>query len=329
MPPSITAVSIKDDQSTELTSRPTPAAGPGEVLIKCAFAGVNRADVLQRIGLYPPPPDASPTMGLEVSGTVAAIGEGVTGWREGDRVCALVHGGGYATHAIARVDHCLRPPTNLSLEEAAALPEALLTAWHNVVELGELKAGSIALIHGGASGIGTIAIQMAKALGATVISTAGNPEKCSKILELGADLAINYRDQDILQALNETGYGGKVNTVLDMAGGDYAQINIDACAPDGRIVCIGVMRGAMAEINLVSLFVKRLVLTGSTLRGMNAEAKAASFAALNPVLMPKVESGEIKPIIHAIYPLSDVMNAHNTMQSGTHTGKLLLDCSII
>jgi len=298
----------------------------GEIAIDVAFAGINRADILQRMGLYPVPPDASPILGLEVAGTVASVGGGVSDFTVGDRVCALVHGGGYASAAIARADHTLAVPDELSLEQAAALPEALLTVWHNVFTLGRLSAGETLLIHGGGSGIGSLGIQMAKYRGARVLSTAGGSDKCQRVEALGADWVADYKNPDLLEKFQNAGYGGQVDVILDMAGGDFVALNFALAAPGARIVCIGMMRGSRAEIDLISVLTKRLTLTGSTLRGMNLDLRAREFAALRSEIMPAVAAGEIVPVISECFPLADAMVAHERMQSGSHMGKLLLDC---
>ncbi len=319
-------IAIDDPETLSLQSDTPPDPGPGEVLIDVSFAGINRADVLQRLGLYPPPEDASPIMGLEVAGIIRSVGEGVVDWQPGDRVCALTHGGGYASVAIARADHCLPVPESLSLEAAAALPEALLTSWHNVFERGGLQAGETLLVQGGASGIGTIAVQMAVARGARVVATAGSAEKCARVQALGAEFVANYREGDFDAALVNAGYGGAINVILDMAGGDFAQHHINLAALNGRIVCIGVMRGMETTINLAALFMKRLVLTGSTLRAMPHTEKAASFRAIHEQIMPLVASHQIEPVIHAVLPLTDALGAQQLMMSGAHTGKIILDC---
>ena len=228
------------------------------MLIEVDHAGINRADLLQRLGLYPPPEDASPIPGLEVAGQVVAVGKRCSSLQVGDRVCALTHGGGYASYAIAREDHCLALPDNLSTEQGAALPEALLTVWYNVMERGQLSAGETVLIHGGSSGIGSIGIQMAAALGANVISTAGSAVRCDAVKALGASFVANHREGSLTEQFTDAGYGGHVDVILDIAGGDLMQANLDLAAPDGRIVCIGVMRGMQSEINLATLFMKRL-----------------------------------------------------------------------
>ena len=309
-----------------LANDTAPPAGPEEVLIKVDHAGINRADLLQRLGLYPPPEDASPIPGLEVAGQVVAVGERCTALKLGDRVCALTHGGGYASHAIAREDHCLALPDSLSTEQGAALPEALLTVWYNVMERGQLSAGETVLIYGGSSGIGSIGIQMAAALGANVISTAGSVARCDAVKALGASFVANHREGSLTEQITEAGYGGKVDVILDIAGGDLMQANLDLAALDGRIVCIGVMRGMQSEINLATLFMKRLTLTGSTLRRLDTAERARCFTAIRDRIWPQVIAGNIQPIVDTAYPLADVLEAHEHMRLGTHLGKLVLDC---
>lgn len=321
-----TFIDIGAEGELNLCQDVAPTPGPDNLLIAVDFAGINRADVLQRMGLYPPPADASPIMGLEVAGRVVAVGANVNDWAIGDRVCALVHGGGYASHCIARADHCLALPDTIDSEHGAALPEALLTVWHNVFQRGGLRSGETVLIHGGTSGIGTLGIQMAKALGSTVLATAGSQAKCQQAEALGADYVANYRDGDLLNQFVQAGYHEAIDVILDIAGGDFCQVNFDLAAVDGRIVCIGMMRGASAEINLLSLLGKRLTLTGSTLRRMDAREKAAAFLEIKAQIMPKVITGEISPIIHTVYPLADAIAAQTLMQSGEHSGKILLDC---
>ena len=319
-------IDIQAPEVLALKQDEAPEPGPEQILIAVDFAGVNRADVLQRLGLYPVPPDASPIMGLEVAGTVAAVGSEVEGFAVGQRVCALVQGGGYANFAVARADHVLQVPDNLSQEQAAALPEALLTVWHNVFKLGGLTAGETVLIQGGGSGIGSVGVQMAKARGARVISTAGGPEKCQRVLELGAEFVVDYRSADMLAMMQTAGYAGNIDVILDIAGGDFMPINFELAAPDGRIVCIGVMRGSKTEIDLFHVLMKRLTLTGSTLRGMGPKGRAQGFEEIRREIMPLVTAGNISPIVHEIFPLADAMAAHSLMQSGVHVGKILLDC---
>ena len=312
------ALSVQQDELR------APAAG--ELAIAVDFAGINRADVLQRLGLYPVPEDASPILGLEVAGEVIALGPDVEGFAVGDRVAALVQGGGYASAAIARADHSLLLPDTIDSREAAALPEALLTVWHNVFTLGKLAPGDTLLVHGGGSGIGSIAVQMAKVRGARVVATAGGPEKCDWVKSLGADVVADYNDGNLRETLAGAGFAGAIDVVLDMAGGDFAALNLELAAPDGRIVCIGVMRGSKAEIELVQILMKRLVLTGSTLRGMGMSGRASGFRSLREEVMPEVKAGRITPHIHSVLPLSEAMAAHELMQSGQHFGKILLDC---
>lgn len=324
-------IEIEDTGRLVLRSDEVPQPRAGEVLIAVDYAGVNRADVLQRLGLYPVPEDASPIMGLEVSGVVAAVSSqeseaAAEGFKVGDRVCALVHGGGYADFAIARADHCLGIPEGIDSRTAAALPEALLTVWHNVFTLGGLQPGNTVLIHGGASGIGSIGVQLAKQLGSRVLATAGGPVKCARVAELGAEFVADYRDGSLLDTFKSAGFAGKIDVILDLAGGDFTQTNLDLAAPDGRVVCIGVMRGMNAEINLFSILSKRLTLTGSTLRGMDLSTRAAGFRDLRTTVMPLVAQGAITPIIDSVFPLADAMRAHELMQGGSHTGKILLDC---
>ena len=315
-------------ESSALISDEAPRPGSDEVLIEVHHAGINRADLLQRMGLYPPPDDASPIPGLEVSGVVIAAGPQCSNLQPGDRVCALTHGGGYASHAIAREDHCLPLPDDMTTEQGAALPEALLTVWYNVFERCELSAGETVLIHGGSSGIGTVGVQMAKAMNTTVISSAGSAERCERVKQLGAAYVANYRDGDLPKQFTSAGYAGKIDVILDIAGGDLMQANLDVAAPDGRIVCIGVMRGMQSEINLATLFMKRLTLTGSTLRRLETPERARCFDAIREHIWPHVLSGMIQPVVDTVYPLQSVLEAHEHMRLGTHFGKLLLDCRV-
>lgn len=300
--------------------RPVPAAGQGQVLIRVAYAGVNRPDVLQRSGLYAPPPGASDLPGLEAAGEVVGIGPGVTGLSPGDRVCALLPGGGYAEYAVAPAAHVLPVPEGLSLRDAACLPETAFTVWSNVVQRGGLQAGERFLVHGGSSGIGTMAIQVARALGATVFATAGSDDKCAACADLGAT-AINYRTQDFVAVLTEA---GGADLILDMVGGDYAPRNIDALAMDGRLVMIAQLGGAKATLNLSKIMMKRLVLTGSTLRPQSDRAKAAIADALRRDLWPLIASGAVKVLIDSEFPLQDAAGAHRRMESSAHVGKIVL-----
>ncbi len=322
-----TYINIQDANTLTLERDEAPSPGAGELLIRVEFAGVNRADVLQRMGLYPVPPDASPIMGLEVAGTVVAVGKGSDEFSVGDRVCALVHGGGYASHALARVDHTLAVPDTLSTRDAAALPEALLTVWHNVFTLGALQPGETVLIHGGSSGIGSLGIQMAHGKGARVVATAGGAEKCQRVRALGAEFVADYKAGSVLEQFQTAGYAGDINVILDIAGGDFTQMNFDLAAPDGRIVCIGVMRGSKAEIELFHILMKRLTLTGSTLRGMGMDGRARGFADIRREILPLIASGNIKPVVHAEFPLAEAMEAQILMQGGSHMGKILLSCN--
>ncbi|MGB5092830.1 MAG: NAD(P)H-quinone oxidoreductase [Parvibaculum sp.] len=301
-----------------------PEPAHGEVLIKIAAAGVNRGDLMQRIGLYPPPPGASPIMGLEASGTIAAIGPGVTLWKVGDPVCALMAGGGYAQYCTVHESHVLPVPQGISLVDAAALPEALMTVWTNVFERGRLVSGETFLIHGGTSGIGTAAIQMASAFGSRVIATAGSAEKCAACLKLGASAAINYRDKDFVAEVQRLTDGRGVDVILDMVGGDYVQRNMACAAQDGRIVNIAFMSGFKLELNLLPLMLKRLTLTGSTLRGRTVEEKAALTRAVREKLWPLLETGRIRQPVDSIFPMSQAAKAHDLMEKSSHIGKILL-----
>lgn len=313
-----------DDQSLSIEREAMPAPAPGEVLIKVSTAGLNRADLLQRAGLYPPPADASPIMGLEVAGEVVATGEGVDRWQVGDSLCALTHGGGYADYTVAPVSQCLPIPSRFSMAEAAALPEALLTVWHNLFQRCALQAGEKVLIHGGASGIGTLGIGICKALGAEVYTTAGSEEKCTALQELGATRAINYRSEDFEQVITELGLKDKINVILDMAGGDFIQKNINIAAAEGRIVYIAFIRGFKAEVNFAPLLVKRITLTGSTLRAQSFAQKAVMVEEILEQVYPHLESGEVRPVVDRAYPLEEVALAHERMQGGDHMGKIIL-----
>jgi len=327
----MTAIEITEPGGPEVLKpgvRPTPEAGPGEVLIRVAAAGVNRPDVMQRQGLYPAPPGASDIPGLEVAGTVAVLGDGVSEgagkWAVGDAVTALVTGGGYAEYCTADQGSCLPVPGGLSMTEAAALPETFFTVWTNVFERANLQPGEAFLVHGGSSGIGTAAIQIASRLGARVIATAGSAEKCQACLDLGAERAVNYREEDFVTAAKE--FGGKgVNVILDMVGGDYIQRNIKALAADGRLVNIAYLKGSKAEVDFLPVMLKRLSVTGSTLRIQPPARKAEIAAALAQKVWPLIEAGEIKPVIHATFPLDQAAKAHACMESGKHIGKIVLD----
>jgi len=304
-------------------SRPVPKPADSQVLIKVVAAGINRPDVFQRKGFYPAPPGVTDIPGLEVSGTVVAIGALVEDWLIGDQVCALLPGGGYAEYAVAEQVLCLPVPANLSLTDAAALPETCFTVWHNLFERAELQAGEWLLVHGGSSGIGTTAIQMASALGVNVIATAGSDEKCAMCEELGAARAINYNREDFVEVCQMlTGAG--VNVILDMVGGDYVQKNFSACAPNARIISIAFLRGSQVQVDLMPLMLKQLVLTGSTLRAQPLENKARIAAGVESQVWPLITEGKFKPIIHCSFALAQASEGHALMESNQHIGKILL-----
>lgn len=327
LPQTMRAVEITQPGGPEVlvpTTRPVPQPAAGEVLIRVAVAGVNRPDVVQRQGLYPPPPGASDLPGLEVAGTIVALGPDVTGWQVGDTVCALLGGGGYAEYATAPVGQCLPVPVGLDLVQAAALPETVMTVWTNVFERAGLLPGESLLVHGGTSGIGTMAIQLAKALGAKVFATAGGAEKAAACAALGADHAIDYRAQDFVAVVKEaTGKRG-VDVVLDMVGGDYLPRNIDCLAMDGRHVSIAFLRGPKVELNMMPVMLKRLTLTGSTLRARSAGQKKALAAAVQEKVWPLITAGKVRPVIAATFPLEQAADAHRLMESSTHVGKIML-----
>ena len=307
-----------------LTDRPLPVPGPNEILIRVAAAGVNRPDALQRAGAYAPPPGASDLPGLEAAGTVAAIGPGVTAWAPGDRVTALLPGGGYADYAVTHEDHALPVPARLSFPEAAALCETFFTVWTNVFERGRLQAGETFLVHGGTSGIGTTAIQLAALRGARVLATAGSPEKCAACVDLGAERGIDYRHEDFVAVARELTGGRGVDLILDMVGGTYLARDIRALAPEGRLVMIAHLTGAKAELNFAQVMVKRLTITGSTLRPQSIEAKARIAAALRREVWPHLESGRLRPVMDRIFPLEEAAAAHARMESSAHIGKIVL-----
>lgn len=306
----------------QLTSRPRPTPGPGEVLIRVAFAGVNRPDALQRAGRYAPPKGASDLPGLEASGEVAALGEGVSGWQIGDRICGLLPGGGYAEYVTTPAAHCLPVPDGLSLREAACLPETCFTVWSNVFSRGRLSAGERFLVHGGSSGIGTTAIQLAHLRGARVFATAGSPEKCAACTALGAERAINYRQEDFTQILQAE---GGADVILDMVGGDYIARNLKALAEDGRLVQIAFLSGPKAEINFAPLMTRRLTLTGSTLRPQSDLAKARIAEELRQEVWPLIAAGRMAPVMDQSFALQDAALAHARMESSAHIGKIVLD----
>lgn len=301
----------------------TPSPKMGEVLIRVHAAGINRPDILQRQGLYPPPADASLILGLEVAGEIIACGENVKRWRVGDNVCALVNGGGYAEYTVAPAAQCLPIPEHFSYIDAAALPETFFTVWHNVFQRGQLTAGETLLIHGGTSGIGTSAIQLAQAFGATVIATAGSAEKCQAIEKLGAT-AINYHAQDFVAVIKEITAGQGCNVILDMVGGGYVQRNFSVAAKDARIVNIAFLNGSKVNIDLMPLMLKRLVLTGSTLRAQSAAVKAHIAAELEEHVWPLLNAQKIKPVIDSVFPFGQIADAHLRMESSQHIGKIIL-----
>lgn len=308
----------------QLAEGPEPSPGPGEVLIKVAAAGVNRPDVAQRQGLYPPPPDASPILGLEVAGEVVELGEGVDSPLLNTPVCALANGGGYAEYVAVPAGQCLPVPKGLSLKEAAALPETFFTVWTNVFDRANLQSGESFLVHGGSSGIGSTAIQLAKQFGARVFTTAGSEEKCRFCRELGADVAINYREEDFVEVIQKETDSQGVNVILDMVGGDYIQRNMQAAAADGRIVSIAFLGGPKATVNFAPMMLKRLTLTGSTLRPRTREVKAAIADNLREKVWPLIEAGKVKPHISAEFAFDDVVEAHKLMESSQHMGKIVL-----
>jgi putative PIG3 family NAD(P)H quinone oxidoreductase len=303
---------------------PTPQPGPREVLIQVAAAGVNRPDLMQREGKYPPIPGASDIPGLEVSGTVTACGSDVKRWRTGDRVCALVSGGGYAEYCVAPDVQCLPVPPALDLKPAGGMPETFFTVWTNVFERGKLRDGETLLVHGGSSGIGTTAIQMARVFGARVFATAGSGEKCLACERLGAERAINYKTHDFAAVLMELTHGRGIDVILDMVGAAYFSRNLDLLALDGRLLQIAVLHGVKAEINLVRLLRQRLTVSGSTLRARSVEEKGSIASALERAVWPLVETGRIRPVIYATLPLVNAAEAHRLMESGSHIGKILL-----
>jgi NADPH2:quinone reductase len=304
--------------------RPIPRLSPGELLIEVHAAGINRPDVLQRQGVYAPPPDASDLPGLEVAGRVVSIAEGVTGWHVGDAVCALANGGGYAEYCAVPAGQCLPVPKGLDFVQAASLPETCFTVWTNVFDRGDLRPGETFLVQGGTSGIGVTAIQLVHAFGNRVFATAGSAEKCAACVELGAELAINYRTEDFVDAVKKATDGRGVDVILDMVGGEYVPRELKALANDGRLVLIAFLGGARATVNLADLMMRRLVLTGSTLRARTAAIKAEIARSLREKVWPLIEAGQIRPVIHAVLPLDRASEAHTLMESGTHIGKIVL-----
>jgi NADPH2:quinone reductase len=327
LPSEMTAIAIRAPGGPEMLvpePRPVPQPGDGEVLVKVAAAGVNRPDVMQRKGLYPPPPGAPDIPGLEIAGEVVALGAGVTRWKVGDKVMALVVGGGYAEYCLAYEGHCLPVPASLSMIEAAAIPETFLTVWHNTFERGGLKAGETLLVHGGSSGIGTAAIQLARAFGARVITTAGSPEKCEACRKLGADPAINYKTEDFVAVTKAATGGHGADVILDMVGGDYIARNYEAAAVEGRVVQIAFQGSPKATVDFRRIMLKRLHHTGSTLRARSVADKAAIAHAVEEHVLPLIAAGRVKPVIDSTFPLEQASAAHARMETSAHIGKIVL-----
>ncbi len=327
LPKTMSVVEITTPGGPEVlvpTRRPLPSPAPGEVLLQVAAAGVNRPDCLQRQGSYPPPAEASDLPGLEVAGTIVDLGKGVSEWQLGHKVCALLTGGGYAEYCTAPAVQCLPIPKGLDLIQAASLPETFFTVWSNVFERAHLQPGETLLVHGGASGIGATAIQLAQALGSRVFVTVGNNEKVEVCKTLGAEQAINYRESDFVKEIREATHGRGVDVILDMVGGDYVQRNLSLLAMEGRLVQIAFLRGARVELNLAPVMMKRLTLTGSTLRARPVAEKEPIARALREKVWPLLEAGKVRPIIHETFPLQEAAAAHRLMESNRHIGKLVL-----
>ncbi|MDR9394680.1 MAG: NAD(P)H-quinone oxidoreductase [Roseovarius sp.] len=304
-----------------MTTRPVPVPRVGEVVIRVAYAGVNRPDALQRAGMYAPPPTASDLPGLEAAGEIVAVGEGVSGWRTGDHVCALLPGGGYAEYAATPAAHCLPVPAGLDLRRAACLPETFFTVWSNVFGRGGLRGGERFLVHGGSSGIGTTAIQLASAFGARVFTTAGSAEKCATCVDLGAERAINYREEDFVEVMKDA---GRPDLILDMVGGDYLPRNVRCLADDGRLVMIAFLQGPKVELNFAQVMARRLTITGSTLRPQSDLAKARIAEGLRADVWPLIEAGRVGPVMDSEFPLAEAAAAHERMESSGHIGKIAL-----
>ncbi|RKT28011.1 NADPH2:quinone reductase [Roseovarius halotolerans] len=324
MSKTMTAVEITAPGGPEVlvaTTRDIPVPGAGEVVIKVAYAGVNRPDALQRAGLYAPPPTASDLPGLEAAGEIVALGEGVSDWSMGDMVCALLPGGGYAQYVATPAAHCLPIPEGMGLREAACLPETFFTVWSNVFQRGALRGGERFLVHGGSSGIGTTAIQLAHEFGARVFATAGSDEKCAKCRELGAERAINYREEDFVEVMRAE---GDADLILDMVGGDYLPRNVKSLADDGRLVQIAFLMGPKVELNFAQMMMRRLTITGSTLRPQSDKAKADIAEALRTHVWPLLDAGKVAPVMDSEYPLADAAKAHARMEQSAHIGKIVL-----
>jgi NADPH2:quinone reductase len=327
IPTTMAVIGIKAPGGPEMLvpmERPVPQPGEGEILVKVAAAGVNRPDVMQRLGLYPPPAGVTDIPGLEIAGAVAACGAGVTRWRAGDEVTALVSGGGYSTYCIAHETHALPLPAGLTAAEASAIPETFFTVWHNVFERGGLKAGETLLVHGGSSGIGTTAIQLAKAFGARVITTAGSAEKCEACRRLGADIAVNYKSEDFVAVTKSATGGGGAEVILDMVGGDYIERNYEAAAVEGRVVQIAFQGSPRATVDFRRIMLKRLTHTGSTLRARSIEDKGAIARAVEQHVLPLIEAGRVRPVIDSTFPLAQAAAAHARMETSEHIGKIVL-----
>ncbi len=321
----MTAIAIREPGGPDVLAPaqiPVPVPGAGQVLVRVKAAGVNRPDILQRQGGYPPPPGAPATPGLEIAGEISGVGTGVKRYEVGDRVCALVPGGGYAQYCVAHEDNALPVPAGFTMTEAAAVPETFFTVWTNVIDRGQLKPGEVLLVHGGSSGIGTTAIMLAKALGSTVVTTAGSEEKCRACRDLGADLAINYRSEDFVEVMKAAGL--EANVVLDMVGGDYVARNFKVAALHGRIVNIAFQKGSKVEIDLLPVMVKRLTLTGSTLRPRSVSEKAEIAQSLETIVWPLFAAGRCKPVVYRTFPLAEAAAAHRLMESSAHVGKIVL-----
>jgi NADPH2:quinone reductase len=327
LPSEMTVIAIHSPGGPEVLvaeQRPVPTPGEGEILVKVAAAGVNRPDVMQRKGLYPPPAGATDIPGLEIAGEVVAVGPGARRWKQGDQVMALVVGGGYAEYCLAYADHALAVPAGISMVEAAAIPETYFTVWHNVFQRGALKSGETLLVHGGSSGIGTAAIQLARAIGARVFATAGSAEKCAACRELGADLAIDYKTEDFVAATKAATAGRGADLILDMVGGDYIERNYEAAAVEGRIVQIAFQGSPKTTVDFRRIMLKRLTHTGSVLRSRPVEDKTAIARAVEENAMPLVAAGKAKPVIDSTYPLAMAHEAHRRMESSAHIGKIVL-----
>jgi len=327
IPATMTAIGITSPGGPEMLApqeRPVPQAGEGEILINVRAAGVNRPDVAQRMGVYPPPPGITDIPGLEIAGVVAACGPGVGRWKPGDEVTALVSGGGYAQYCVAHETHALPIPSGLTATEAAAIPETFFTVWHNVFERGGLKNGETLLVHGGSSGIGTVAIQLAKAFGARVITTAGSAEKCDACRRLGADLAINYKTEDFVPLTKSATGNAGAEVILDMVGGDYIERNYEAAAVEGRIVQIAFQGSPRATVDFRRIMLKRLHHTGSTLRSRSIPDKASIARAVEHSVWPLIAAGKVRPIMDKVFPFREAADAHARMESSVHIGKIVL-----